>query len=101
IGGSTAGSGFGELQITGTGTMGGHLVLINASGFTPSIGQAFQVITCTTSCTGSFATISGTYSVVYNPNNVTVIAANPISAVSTRQFSLSSSNGSSWVDMDP
>src|SRR4029077_3076990 len=101
IGGSTAGSGFGELQITGTGTMGGHLVLINASGFTPTVGQAFQVITCTTSCTGSFASISGTYSVTYNPNDVTVVAANPISSVSRLQYSLANSNGSRWVDIDP
>jgi hypothetical protein len=101
IGGPTPGTGFGQLQITGTGTMGGHLVLINAGGFTPSVGQEFQVITCVTSCTGSFATVSGTYSVKYDPNDVTVVAANPISTVSKLQYSLANSNGTSWVDMDP
>jgi hypothetical protein len=101
IGGPTAGTGFGQLQITGTGTMGGHLVLINASGFTPSVGQTFEVITCTKSCTGSFATISGTYAVTYNPKNVTVVAGNPVSTVSKLQYLLANSNGTTWMDIDP
>lgn len=64
-----------KLAVTGTAALDGGLQISTASGFTPTVGQQFQVLTGS-SVSGTFATTtglgSGPYSVSYNPANVTL-----------------------------
>lgn len=101
LGGVAAGTGFGQLSINGTGTLGANLVIQNASGFIPVAGQSFAVVTCGT-CTGSFASATGgSYGVTYAPAAVVVAPLpNAYSPVSGSQYQLSNSDGSTWVTMD-
>ena len=59
INGTTAGTGFSQLNVTGTGTaaLGGTLNVTLGGGFTPSAGNTFTVMTFT-SHTGDFATFN-------------------------------------------
>lgn len=64
-----------KLAVTGTAALDGTLQVSTASGFSPSVGQQFQVLSGS-SVSGTFATTtglsSGPYSVSYNPTNVTL-----------------------------
>jgi hypothetical protein len=75
IAGTTAGTGYDRLAVTGTATLDGTLA-ITTPGFTLSPGQTFQVLTAPT-VTGTFATVTGgeRYAVQYNPANVTLAVA--------------------------
>ncbi|MGH9806231.1 MAG: beta strand repeat-containing protein, partial [Terriglobia bacterium] len=57
IGGTTAGSGFDQIKVTGAATLGGTLQVQLVKGFTPTVGQTFQLLSAA-SKSGSFATIS-------------------------------------------
>lgn len=57
IGGTTAGSGFDQINVTGAATLGGLLKVRLVNGFTPAVGQTFQIVKAT-SIKGSFAVIS-------------------------------------------
>jgi len=66
LGGLASGSNFGVLQLTpnqgigGGATINGGRLKINATGgFSPAAGDRFQVAQCSTSCQGSFGTVSG------------------------------------------
>jgi hypothetical protein len=101
ISGTPPGTGFGQLQINGTGTLGGNMVIATGSGFTPMAGQSFAVLTCGT-CTGSFSNVSGgSYGVTYNPANVVVVPLpNVYAPASTTQYQLSNSDGTTWIPID-
>jgi hypothetical protein len=101
ISGTPPATGFGQLSINGTGTLGGNLVLTTGGGFTPAAGQSFTIITCGT-CTGSFSNVSGgSYGVTYNPADVVVMPLpNAYAAVSMTQYQLSNSDGAFWVPID-
>jgi hypothetical protein len=57
IGGTTAGTGYDQLQITGTATLGGTLSVSAVSGYTVPTGQTFALLTFGSS-SGSFGTVS-------------------------------------------
>jgi uncharacterized repeat protein (TIGR01451 family) len=54
IGGTTAGTTYGQLQVAGTTTLDGSLVITTASGFTPAAGQAFTITTSSGTSSGKF-----------------------------------------------
>ncbi|HEY1583013.1 MAG TPA: putative Ig domain-containing protein [Chthoniobacterales bacterium] len=57
IGGTTAGTDFDQINATGAATLGGTLKVRLVKGFTPTVGQKFQVVKAA-STNGSFAVIS-------------------------------------------
>jgi RHS repeat-associated protein len=58
VGGTTPGSGYDQLNISGTATLGGTLNISLINGFGPAFGQTFQVMSFAGS-TGNFASING------------------------------------------
>jgi uncharacterized protein YjdB len=90
--------------VSGGAALGGKLILTNASGFTPTAGQTFRVITCGTACSEAFATVSVNYIVQAppNPKDVTLIplisiALDPPDPIivqgTTKQFTATGSYG--------
>jgi hypothetical protein len=73
IGGTRPGIDFGQLQVSANATLGGTLIATNATGFTPTPGQTFLVITCGVACNGTFTDVRGNYSAQYHPQDVTLI----------------------------
>lgn len=59
VGGTTVGTGFDRLAVSGAASLNGTLALGLVSGFQPTLGQTFDVMTYP-SRTGSFATVTGT-----------------------------------------
>ncbi len=57
IGGTTVGSGYDQISVTGAATLGGTLRVRLVNGFTPTVNQTFRVVNAA-SATGAFATIS-------------------------------------------
>ena len=57
IGGTTAGTGFDQINATGAATLGGTLKVRLVQGFTPAVGQKFQIVKAA-STSGSFNVIS-------------------------------------------
>ncbi len=57
VGGTTAGSGYGQIVSSGTDTLGGNLA-VTLGTFTPTLGNTFQVLS-DSGATGQFAKISG------------------------------------------
>jgi len=58
IGGTDAGSGYDQLQVTGTATIAGKLDVRLVNGFTPTVGQTFRIVNAN-SFSGAFPSISG------------------------------------------
>ena len=58
IGGATAGTGYDQLAVTGSGALAGTIDLSTINGFTPALGQTYNVATFG-SRTGTFANITG------------------------------------------
>ena len=72
IAGTAVGTGYDRLAVTGTAALAGTLA-ITTPGFTPSAGQAFQILTSPTR-TGTFGTVTGGtgFTIGYNPTGVTL-----------------------------
>ena len=86
LGGPTAGTGYGQLQVTGTAALAGALDVTTATGFVPKFGQTFAVTTSTGATSGGFAPIVQSYSsngLAYveavTAAGMTLTATNPIS----------------------
>jgi hypothetical protein len=76
IGGTNPGTGFDQLVISGTATLGGTLNVSLINGFVPTSGTAFQILTFG-SASGTFATTNIDPSLgapIYDPMDVTVVA---------------------------
>jgi hypothetical protein len=77
VGGTTAGSGFDQLVVSGGATLGGTLTVTLIKGFVPTSGETFPGVTFA-SATGAFTTVNGTgaskFTVQDNPTNVTLVA---------------------------
>ena len=58
IGGATAGSQFGQLNVTGAASLGGTLNVSLLNGYSPSSGNSYLILTFA-SVTGDFATETG------------------------------------------
>jgi T5SS/PEP-CTERM-associated repeat protein len=57
IGGTTAGTDYDQIKVTGAATLGGTLKVRLVDGFTPTVGQTFQLLSAA-SKTGTFSSIS-------------------------------------------
>ena len=76
LGGTTAGSTYDQLIVTGSATLGGTLNVSLINGFTPVNGQTFSILTSSLARSGTFstATLPAGTSVQYNPNSITLTA---------------------------
>lgn len=76
LGGLAPGTGHDQLAVVGSATLGGTLLLSLTDGFTPTVGDAFTILTATDSVSGTFNDIdvpSGyVFSVDYNAQSVVV-----------------------------
>ncbi|MCK4342739.1 MAG: PKD domain-containing protein [Phycisphaerae bacterium] len=79
IGGTTPGSEYDILDVTGTASLDGQLDVELINGFVPEVGQQFTILTAG-SVTGEFLTVTGQgcFSVTYNTNDVTLTALPPL-----------------------
>jgi hypothetical protein len=101
----TPGSGFDQLLIDGTATLGGTLSLVDEDGFTPALGDTFKIISGASSREGTFASLAGPsaglYGIEYNPDgatlttNVPPAAKNETPATTTSDGLTTSSTGAS------
>jgi hypothetical protein len=77
LGGTTVGTGYGRLQVTGTVTLNGALGVSLANGFLPTTNDTFTVLTA--------GTRSGTFANFYYPSNdVTMLLSNTANSVIVR-----------------
>jgi len=78
LGGTTPGTEYDRLAVSGAAALGGTLQISYLNGFVPKAGQQFAILTCG-SRTGGFASVlgPGQYSVVYNSGNVTLTVDAP------------------------
>jgi fibronectin-binding autotransporter adhesin len=80
VGGTTVGTQYSQLQVSGTASLAGTLTVTLASGFTPTVGSTFTVLTAT-SVTGTFSdstiAINGSehFNVSYTPTGVVLTVA--------------------------
>jgi hypothetical protein len=76
VGGTQAGSGFDQLNVTGQATLAGTLTVNLIHGFVPKTGATFPVLTFASE-SGSFATVNGTgsadFTVRVEPTDVTLV----------------------------
>jgi hypothetical protein len=79
IGGTTAGTLFDQLTVSGAASLNGTLNLDLINNFVPTIGSMFDILNASALNGTTFATVTGTginssehFSVVYNSNNVTL-----------------------------
>jgi autotransporter-associated beta strand protein len=84
IAGTTPGTNFDQLHITGTAGIGGLLSVQLLSGFTPSLGQSFQFLAADGGLTGAFSNLSlpllgagKAWRLVYGANNLTLTIVAP------------------------
>jgi hypothetical protein len=68
IGGSNAGTGYDQLQVSGTATIAGTLQVRLMNGFTPTVGQTYRIVTA-----GSF---SGGFSSITQPSQAGISVSN-------------------------
>ncbi|MGB0579458.1 MAG: hypothetical protein ACPGVU_07130 [Limisphaerales bacterium] len=86
VGGTTAGTQFDRVQITGTATLAGALSSTLANGFTPTLSDTFEVITAS-SVTGAFTSLSGSFGeglipvATYGAGTVTIGIVNALPVV--------------------
>jgi hypothetical protein len=88
LGVQTTSGGNDVLAVTGTAALDGSLQATTGSGFTPTTGQNFKILTAS-SVSGQFATTAtgGQYAVNYNPGDVTLTAVTPPAAQGTLTIS--------------
>jgi hypothetical protein len=89
IGGTTVGTKFSQLQVSGAASLGGTLTAATVNGFTPSVGQTFTVLTAS-SVAGAFSNstiaINSTehFAVSYTSTGVVLtVASGPASKLGT------------------
>ena len=89
IGGTTPGTQFSQLNVTGIANLNGTITVTPANGFVPAAGTQFTILTAA-SVVGQFATTSTPnlpagliWTVIYNPTSVVLLAAPPASITVT------------------
>ncbi len=70
IDGTTPGSGFSQVSVSGTASLGGTLNVILTNGFTPAPGQRFPILSAA-AVSGTFAHVNGA-SITYGSTGVTL-----------------------------
>jgi hypothetical protein len=101
LAGTTAGTGFDQLNISGSANLAGTLNLNLVPGYIPNIGDSFKILTYA-SYTGGFSTITGLtfnggterFNVQYNPTNVTLVVVTNSSGSAPTVTSLGTTSGS-------
>jgi autotransporter-associated beta strand protein len=83
IAGTAAGSGFDQLHVSGTASLGG-LLTVQFQSFTPSLGQTFQFLNADGGITGAFSNLSlpslgagKAWRLVYEPNDLKLMIVAP------------------------
>jgi hypothetical protein len=98
ISGPTPGSGFDQLLIDGSATLGGMLSLVDEDGFTPALGDTFKIVSGASSRAGAFASVggpsAGLYGVEYNPDGAT-LTTNALPATKNETPATATTNGNS------
>jgi hypothetical protein len=88
IAGTTPGTGFDQLLVGGSATLGGTLSVADEDGFTPAFGDTFKIISGASSREGTFASVggpsAGLYGVEYNPDGAT-LTTNALPAAKTKR----------------
>lgn len=81
IGGTTAGTQYSQLNVTGATSLNGTLNIARINKFLPQVGQQFTVLNSTTGVSGTFSTVNGTkinskehFAISYNSNSVVLTA---------------------------
>ena len=89
IGGTTAGTQYSQLNLTGAANLSGAFIVTLANGFTPAAGAQFTIINAA-SVTGQFSSSNFpnlppglVWNVIYNPTSVVLVAAAPTSIAVT------------------
>jgi hypothetical protein len=101
LAGTTAGTGYDQLNISGSATLAGTLNINLAPGYIPNVGDSFTILTFASS-TGGFSTINGLlfdmntrrFNVQYNSTNVTLTVVSDSSALAPTVTSRTPTSGS-------
>jgi hypothetical protein len=100
IGGTSPGTSFDQVNVAGRAVLGGTLNINNLPGFTPSLGQSFEIMTFASS-TGTFQSVNGlslgnglAFDIEYNPTNVTLKVVSASTASAPTVSGLSPNTGS-------
>ena len=99
IGGAAAGTGYDQLQVNGTATLGGTLNVTLINGFQPAVGDVFKII-APNAFDGAFATINTTgftASVSYSSSGITLT----VKTVAGLQLNISNISTRMQVGTDP
>jgi hypothetical protein len=98
IAGTTPGTGFDQLLVGGSATLGGTLSVADEDGFTPAFGDTFKIISGASPREGTFASVGGPsaslYGVEYNPDGVT-LTTNALPATKNETPVTTTTNGAS------
>lgn len=96
IGGTTVGTKYDQLNVTGTASLKGTLNVSLINGFVPALGASFDILN-TSARSGTFSTVNGTaingsehFSVTYNGNDVLLTVVAGAAAPSTVSMARSS-----------
>ena len=79
IGGTTAGTQYSQLNVTGTATLSGTLNITRIDKFLPQVGQVFIIMNASEGITGTFSTVNGLsinknehFSIAYSSDGITL-----------------------------
>jgi hypothetical protein len=78
IDGTTQGTQYDHLSVTGKATLDGTLAIVNGSGFDPALSDTFEILTAAGGVSGTFSSVTGAavagkhYEPDYNANDVTL-----------------------------
>ena len=94
----TSASVYDAIDVHGAATLTGSTLALDTNpGFTPTNGEAFTILTCTTSCTGPFASVTGntipgggSYQITYGATSVTLTVQGQSSGLTITTASLPS-----------
>jgi T5SS/PEP-CTERM-associated repeat protein len=93
IGGPDPGTGYSQVNVTGTATIGGTLNVIVLNGYSPSSGQTFSILNAA-AASGTFAQVNGA-SITYGPTGVTL--GHVTGVTSAPELSIQTENGNAVV----
>ncbi len=99
IGGATAGTGYDQLQVSGTATLAGTLNVTLTNGFQPAVGDVFKII-APNAFAGAFATVNTTgftATVNYSSNGITLT----VQTVPNQPLNISNVSTRMQVGTDP
>lgn len=103
LGGLAAGTQFDQLLVSGNVSLGGTLQVSLVNGFTPAVGDQYQIITAG-SISGTFSTLTlvsfpGTATVSYGPTTVTLRITSSPTGCGTCRGDLSSNSAIDGIDI--